>query len=193
MSIGQHNAVILSLPYDVKFVDTVWKDYLKTFKGKSRKVKKSDEVFTDDASVSYISNNTVDIYSVVLKSGEGAQLKMWMDLGGGFVDSQNFPDAYSGVQTMLQGFEKQLNVENIKIEFKKEETRLKDLEKDLTRLEKLNEKYQKEIEDWKAKISDNEELIDVNIKEQSEMQKSIKDQKETLRMVEVKLAKAETP
>ena len=92
MSIGQHNAVILNLPYDVKFVDTVWKDYLKTFKGKSRKVKKSDEVFTDDASISYISNNTVDIYSVVLKSGEGAQLKMWMDLGGGFVDSQNFPD-----------------------------------------------------------------------------------------------------
>ncbi len=192
MSIGQHNAVILSLPYDVKFVDTVWKDYLKTFKGKSRKVKKSDEVFTDDASVSYISNNTVDIYSVVLKNGEGSQLKMWMDLGGGFVDSQNFPDAYNGVQTMLQGFQKQLNVENIKIEFKNEETRLKDLEKDLSRLEKLNEKYQKEIEDWKAKISENEGLIDVNIKEQSEMQKSIEDQKKTLRMVEVKLARAET-
>lgn len=191
MSLGEHNALLLALPYDVKLSDQVWKDYLKTFKGKSRKVKKSDEVFTDDASISYISNNTVDIYSLVEKSGEGSQLKMWMDLGGGFVDSQNFPDAFEGVKVFLRGFEKQLNVENIKIELKNEENRLKELEKELVKLERLNEKYHQEIEEWKAKIAENESLIDTNVKEQTDVNHTITSQKEVIRKVEVKLSKAE--
>ncbi|MBK8502292.1 MAG: hypothetical protein IPL46_08820 [Saprospiraceae bacterium] len=191
MSLGQQNAMILDLPYDVKFAEGVWKDYLKEFKGKSKKVKRSDEVFTDDASISYISTNTVDIYSIVQKNGDGSQLKLWMDLGGGFVDSERFPDAYEGVKTMFLGFEKLLNVENIKIELKNEETRLKDLEKDLSKLERLNEKYLKDIEDWKAKIAENETLVVTNIKDQGDMKKTIDDQKETIRQVEIKLAKAE--
>jgi hypothetical protein len=191
MSLGQQNAMILDLPYDMKFAEGVWKDYLKEFKGKSKNVKRSDEVFTDDASISYISNNTVDVYSIVEKNGDGSQLKLWMDLGGGFVDSERFPDAYEGVKVMLRGYEKLLNVENIKIELKNEENRLKDLEKDLSKLERLNEKYLKDIEEWKAKIAENETLIETNIQDQSDMKKTIDNQKETIRQVEVKLAKAE--
>ena len=191
MSLGDHNAIILHLPYEAKFADNIWKDYLKTFKGKSKKVKRSDEVFTDDANISYISSNTVDIYSVIQSDGDGSELKLWMDLGGGFVDSQNFPDAYEGVKVFLQGYEKQLNVENIKLELKNEESRLKDLERDLSKLERLNEKYHKEIEDWKAKIAENESLIEKNVMEQDDAKKIIDDQKETIRQVEVKLAKAE--
>jgi hypothetical protein len=84
-----------------------------------------------------------------------------------------------------------LNVENIKIELKNEENRLKDLEKDLSKLERLNEKYLKDIEEWKAKIAENETLIETNIQDQSDMRKTIDNQKETIRQVEVKLAKAE--
>lgn len=191
MSLGEHNAIVLDMPYDAKFADNVWKDYLRQFKGKSKKVKRSDELFTDDANISYISNNTVDIYSVVSSSGDGSQLKLWMDLGGGFVDSQNFPDAFQGIKVLLTGYEKELNVENIKIELKNEENNLKEMERNLSKLERLNEKYQKEIEDWKAKIADNESLIEQNGKDQDEAKKMIDSQKETIRQVEVKLAKAE--
>ena len=192
MSLGQHNAITLSLPYDLKFAENVWKDYLKTFKGKNRRVKRSDEVFTDDANIPYISNNTVDLYSYIKRDGDGSILKLWMDLGGGFVDSQNFPDAYEGVRVLMQGFEKQLNVENIKLELKNEENRLKDLERDLSKMEKMNEKYHKEIEDWKKKIAENEDLIEVNDKDQIDMKSTIESQKENIRQVEVKLAKAES-
>lgn len=191
MSLGDHNAIVLHMPYEAKFADNIWKDYLKNFKGKSKKVKRSDEVFTDDANISYISNNTVDIYSVIQSDGDGSELKLWMDLGGGFVDSQNFPDAFEGVKVFLQGYEKALNVENIKVELKNEENRLKDLERDLSKLERLNEKYHKEIEDWKAKIAENESLLEKNVIDQDEAKKMIDDQKETIRQVEVKLAKAE--
>ena len=72
MSLGDHNAIVLHLPYETKFADNIWKDYLKNFKGKSKKVKRSDEVFTDDANISYISNNTVDIYSIIQSDGDGS-------------------------------------------------------------------------------------------------------------------------
>ncbi len=192
MSLGEQNALILEIPYDDQFAAKEWKNYLKTFKGKTKKVKRSKELFTDDASIPYISSNTVDIYSVVEKNGADAQLKLWMDLGGGFMDSQNFPDAYSGAKTLLAGFEKHLNVEDIKLELKGEEKRLKDLEKDLAKLERLNEKYHKEIEDWKGKIAENEDLIEVNFSDQDQLRKTIESQKGTVKEVELKLAKAES-
>lgn len=192
MTLGQQNAIIVSLPYHVKLVEDVWKDYLKSFKGKSKKQKRSDIVFTDDATISYISDNTVDIYSEVKKNGDGSHLKIWMDLGGGFVDSRKFPDAYDGVIRFVQGLERDLEVENIKIELKEEEKNLSDLEKTLSKLERLNEKYHKEIENWKEKIAENEELIEVNFSDQKEAQKAIDAQKEAVRLVEVKLSEAES-
>ena len=192
MSVGQHNCITLFLPYDSKFSQNVWKDYIKTFKGKNRRVKKSDEVFTDDAKIPYISNNTVDLYSYIQKTGDGSELKLWMDLGGGFVDSENFPDAYEGLRVMLQGFEKQLDIEDIKVELKNEESRLKELERSLSKLERLQERYYKEIEDWKEKIAKNEDLIRVNDQDQVDIKNTIDQQKETIRQVEVKLAKAES-
>jgi len=192
MSLGQQNAIIVSLDYDVKLVEGVWKDYLRNFKGRSKKEKRSDITFTDDASIPYISDNTVDIYSVVKKMGDGASLKIWMDLGGGFVDSRNFPDAYEGVKRFVQGLEKDLDIENVKIELKEEEKRLSDLTKSLSKLERLNEKYHKEIENWKEKILENEEEIEVNFSDQKEAQKAIDAQKEVVRLVEIKLSEAES-
>ncbi|NND33427.1 MAG: hypothetical protein HKN76_12620, partial [Saprospiraceae bacterium] len=134
----------------------------------------------------------VDLYSFIEKAGDGSQLKLWMDLGGGFVDSENFPDAYEGLRAMLQGFEKELNIENIKVELKHEENRLKELERDLVKLDKLRERYLKEIESWKEKITKNEELIQVNDQDQIDIKVTIEKQKETVKEVEIKLAKAES-
>ncbi len=192
MSLGQQNAIIVSLPYDAKFVEDVWKDYLRGFKGKSKKEKRSDVTFTDDATIPYISDNTVDIYSEVKKSGNASSLKIWMDLGGGFVDSRNFPDAYDGVKEFVQGLEKDLHMENVKIELKEEEKRLSDLQKSLSKLERINEKYHKEIESWKKKIVENEEEIEVNFSDQKEAQRAIDAQKEVIRLVEIKLSEAES-
>ncbi len=192
MSIGANNALTLDLPmYDDKFVDKHWKDYLKDFKGRAKKVKRSDELFSDDAEISYMSNNTVDIYSLVKKSGDGSELTVWFDLGGAFLNSDDHPEAYEGALTFFDGFQKLLNVENIKVELDDEEKNLKDLERELTKLEKLNEKYHKQIEDWKSKIAENEQLIDQNILDQEGAQRAIDDQKEVIRSVEVKLANAE--
>ncbi len=193
MSLGSHNAIVLSIPdYDSKFANNVWRDYIKSFKGKTKKVKRSKEYFTDDARIMGVSTNTVDMYWIINSAGNGSTLTLWTDLGGAFLNSEEHSNEYEGMAVMLLGFEKQLNVENIKVELKAEESELKELEKKLARLEKLNDKYHKEIEDWKRKIIENEELIEINIQDQASMRMAIDKQKESVRGVEIKLAKAET-
>ncbi len=193
MSLGSYNAIVLSIPdYDSKFANNVWRDYIKSFKGKTKKVKRSKEYFTDDARIMGVSTNTVDMYWIINSAGNGSTLTLWTDLGGAFLNSEEHSNEYEGMAVMLLGFEKQLNVENIKVELKAEESELKELEKKLARLEKLNDKYHKEIEDWKRKIIENEEMIEINIQDQASMRMAIDKQKESVRGVEIKLAKAET-
>lgn len=193
MSLGQQNALVVDLPYTQKFALNVWRDYIKDFKGKTKKVKRSDELFTDDATVSYLSSNTVDIYSVIDRDGsENSTLKLWIDLGGGFVSSNTFPDAYEGSVSLVEGYQKMLNVEDIKLELKAEQSKLKDLQRELTKLERLNDRYHKEIETWKEKIAKNEELIVTNVEDQESAREDIDSQAEAVKAVEIKLANAES-
>ena len=64
MSIGANNALTLSLPmYSEDFVDDQWKNFLKDFKGKTRKVKRSSELFTDDAEIGYMGERMAHVKS----------------------------------------------------------------------------------------------------------------------------------
>ena len=192
MSLGNNNGFILELPeYDQKFAAQVWKAYLKQFKGKTKKVKRSSELFTDDATISYMSSNSVDLYSNIERSGSGSSLNIWFDLGGAFLDSENHSEAREGVDLFLNGFQKELNVEQIKDELSAEQKELKSLEGKLSKLQSLNDRYHKEIENWKEKIAANEEKIKTNVNDQADMENAIGGQKEKVKDVEVKLAKAE--
>ena len=192
MSLGRNNGFILDLPeYDVKFATQVWKSYLKEFKGKTKKVKRSTELFSDDVTISYMSSNTVDLYSKIERSGTGSTLNIWFDLGGAFLDSENHAEAREGVDLFVEGFQKDLNVEQIKDELSTEQKELKSLEGKLSKLQSLNDRYHKEIENWKEKIAANEEKIKTNVNDQADMENAIGGQKDKVKDVEVKLAKAE--
>lgn len=192
MSLGNNNGFILDLPeYDYKFATQVWKDYLKEFRGKTKRVKRSSELFTDDATISYMSSNSVDLYSKIDRSGSGCALNIWFDLGGAFLDSENHGEAREGVDLFLNGYQKKLKVGQIKNELSGEQKELKSLEGKLAKLQSLNDRYHKEIENWKEKIAANEDKIKTNINDQSDMENAIGSQKDKVKDVEVKLAKAE--
>ena len=192
MSAGSNNALTLELDnYDKRLAESVWKDFLKKYKGKTKKVKRSDEWFTDDADVGAISSSPVDIYSTIRSTGSGSELTLWVDLGGTFVNSEDHESEFEGVTTFLAGYKRALNMEMIKKELSDQESELKKLERQLVQLEKQNERFHKEIEAWKKRIVENEEKIDLNIADQGDMRSAIEMQKEKVRDVEIKLAKAE--
>ncbi len=192
MSRGVNNGFSLELPdYDHKFATLIWRNYIKGFKGKTKKVKRSTELFTDDADISYLSTSAVALYCKIDRAGNGSSISVWIDMGGAFIDSENHGDATEGVELLLQGFQKELNVEQVKRELAAEQKELKSLENKLRKLRSLNERYHKEIENWKKKIADNEEKITTNNSDQSEMESTIESQKAKVKDVELELAKAE--
>ena len=186
MSQGVQNALILELPdTDDKFIDKLWKKYLKSFKGgKSKKNKKQNEVFTDNIKISSLGNGEpIDLYSRTTELGDDVELTLWVDLGGAYLSSSDHPAEYLEGEKLLMRFALEVTKEKIKIEIGKEEDKLKGLEKTQKKLVRANDNYHRDIEQAKEKIKKAEKNIEENEADQENTKKLIEDQKEVVRKV----------
>ena len=94
MSQGSKNALTLDMPKTTaKLAEKLWKDYAKQFKGDTKKDKKSEEWFTDNAMIASIGGaNTIDMYAKFAESGDVTTMSLWVDLGGAYVGSKDFKE-----------------------------------------------------------------------------------------------------
>ena len=195
MSQGTSNALVIDIPMsNKKDVEKAWEKYMKSFKGKTKKDKKQDEIFTDNAKMENISNNTVDVYTKVIENGEDTQLRAWFDLGGAFLSEETHVDRYPAAVLILDQFALSIKQTNIEEELKMENKNLdkrqkefKNLEKDKEKLENNIVKYEKEIEELKEKIVQAKADIEQNIKDQEVKTNEVNMQKEVVEKVEKKL------
>ncbi len=190
MSLGVRNAFVLEIP-DTKasFVDKLWKKYIKTYGGKTKKTRGSNEVFTDDAEVVAMGGaNTIDIYASSDDRGEGSNLTMWVDLGGAFLASETHPDRYMEGEKFLMRFALFVAKENTVIELEEEEKQFKRLQANLKRLERDNERYHREIEQAKETIRKAEAGIETNLLDQEETNQQIEIQQGVLDAVKKRLS-----
>ncbi|MCB9264874.1 MAG: hypothetical protein H6558_07615 [Lewinellaceae bacterium] len=149
MSLGEHNSFTIDFNIgDAETIADLWVDYQRDFKAKKPKLdKKANEYFADDAEIEKISDNTIDIYSkVARKSGKGAVLTIWFDLGGAFLSSARHPERIAGAREWMAGFEQVVKAAFAKEALEAEENTLKDLEKELKGLQKDKEDAVKEVE-----------------------------------------------
>jgi len=192
MNLGSHTAFSLIFDdLDSKLVMDTWKDFIKEYKGKTKKVKRSSELFSEDVQAAILGPNNVDIYSLIERKGSGSTISIWVDQGGGFVNSSDNADGADGVEFFLNEFQKSLNVERVKIDLNEQEKELKNRERELSKLQSANDKMQKQIADWQEKIAKAEGDIETNESEQTDAEKMIQEQKDKVHAVQVKLAKAE--
>ena len=70
MSMGSHTAYMIDIPNtNEKFVESIWKKYLRSYGGKSKKNRGSQEIFTSSARVSAIGKGSkVDLYTIFEQS-----------------------------------------------------------------------------------------------------------------------------
>lgn len=164
MSNGNNNSFSINLPKsDKKEIEKSWAKFLKKYKGKTDKIKKTEEFLSDNAKVENMSDNTVDIYSQVNQEGEDTQITVWYDLGGAYLSSETHPEKVTIARSMLDAFALTVAVSNVEDHLKEEEKSLKklngdfkDLKKDKTKLEDDIKKFEKKIEEAKAAIIENE-------------------------------------
>ncbi len=154
MSQGSKNALTVDLPKTtLKEAEKLWKDYAKQFKGDTKKDKKTDEWFTDNAMIAAIGGaNTIDMYTKFSESGDITTVGLWIDLGGAYVDSKAFADKYVEAEKILQNFALTVAREQTKKQLGDQQDDLKKMEKAEKKLEDKNADLLKDIETGRKKL-----------------------------------------
>lgn len=159
-----------------------WKDFTKDFKAKAKQDRKSKEWLADDAKISSLSDNAVDVYADIrYESKDVSSIYVWFDLGGAFVNSETHAEAATEAEKILQKFVVQVYKHQAEDVLKSEEKALSSLEKDLKKLEKDNQDYHKKIEEAKELIAKMEKNIETNVEDQKKKGVEIDTQKEVVK------------
>lgn len=188
MSQGTNNALTVTLPdTEVKIVEKEWEDYVKGYKAKLRKIKKSDEIFADDARIESISSNTVDVYGLVSERGEDTELTVWFDLGGAYLNSKDHPEKYLKAQGMLKDFCGIVSKTYIANMLNEEEKKMKDLEGNLKDIEKDQENAVDDIKKYEEKIEEAKATIETCKANKEQAMKDIEAQQEVVKKVKAQL------
>ncbi len=192
MSAGAQNSLTIELKNaQKKDVEKLWAKYMKKFKGKTKKDRKLNETFSDDATIEAMSMNTVDVYAKVSQGTDGSDITAWFDLGGAFLNSAEHAREYAEAEKMLLQFALNVAIFTTEEELDNEEDQLKKREKELKKLVSKKEQLLADIESFKAKIAQAEKDIEINESNQAEKQNEIKAQQDVVDEVRQKLSDLE--
>ncbi len=188
MSLGVNNALVLDLPgVRESFVEKLWKKYIKPVGGKTKRNR--SEWFTDDGKLAGIGgSNTIDVYMSIEELGPDLAMIVWFDLGGAFLNSEEHENRYVEAEKYLMRFALFVAKEKTQLQLEEKEKEMSKLESLIKRLERDNERYHRDIEVAKEKIRLSEANIETNVVEQEETRKLMELQLQTIEKVRSKLA-----
>jgi hypothetical protein len=184
MSMGNQSGITIAIPEaESRDIEKIWKKYTKDY-GKLIKVKKTDELVIQNASIpSILPNMPLDMYSVIEDYG----ITVFIDLKPGFINSTDHPDAFNNAKSFMQNFANEVQRELITAELEKEQDELKKLNRKINDLVKDNKSYHKDIEDARERIKKAEANIINNEKDQELTKAQIITQSKTVANIQGKL------
>ncbi len=188
MSKGNNEALNLPLKKtNKKEVEAAWTKYIKEYKGKTKKDKKTGEIFSDNAKITDMTGNTVDVYSKVMERNEDTELLVWFDLGGAYLSSATHPDAYAIAVKMLEDFELTVSTAALEEQIDDQEGVIKKMNNDLDALKKDQTDAEAAIEKYEQKIVEAKQKIEEAIAAQKVKADEIVGQKDVLNKLQTKL------
>lgn len=188
---GRHDAFVTTI-YNSNESDVKkeWKMLMKQYD--PERVKSGGEIMADNARITSISTNTIDIYAAIDGAGDDVELVVGFDLGGAFVNGSH--SGSSTAKSMVYDFAVKMTLAGIEELVKQEEKVLADKEKELEKLVKSNDrlhqnidKYNNEIETAKSNIEKAEGDLVTNEKSQEDAKKLIDEQHKKVQQTADKL------
>jgi hypothetical protein len=162
---GSKNGFYISIPYgDQKQVDNALKEELKNWKGKF--TTPSGYILVEDCSMKDVSDHFTTWAKVEANPDGGAFVSLAIDLGGAFLSSSEHAAQYKIVHSRLLAFGISAAKSVVDSEIKAQEEILKAKQKELADLETDQAKREKENEEMKNKIAENEKAIEESKKNQ---------------------------
>ncbi len=190
MSLGVYPALELDLPAEAHDIERLWRDFLKTYDGKTKKVKGEGEwLATGIEMIAVGGTDPVNVYAQIEKtSSNESELNVWFQLrDGSFVAPHNHPKAYEGAVAILQQFERYVQKSLTQEELEAQQKKLKELERELMRLQRDKGKYEEAIRKAEETIQKMKQNIAKNKKAQEETQLRIEIQKKAVEEIRRRL------
>ncbi|MEM1322048.1 MAG: hypothetical protein AAGG75_17440 [Bacteroidota bacterium] len=190
MNLGLNMACIITLENaSEKDAEKTWTKFMKRYGKKTKKVKKSDEYLTDNATVNGMSNNTVDVYATFDQQGDDVELSVWYDLGGAYLSSNTHPDRFEAANKMLNDYANQMAKQAVERELENQEKSLKAMAGDLKKMQKDKTSMENDISKYEKKIEEAKAGIAQNLKDQEAKAAQIKGQENIIGEVKKRLKK----
>lgn len=189
MSLGNKNALYVDVEgADKKIAEKAIESLLKEY-GKVKKNRKAKEYYAEQITIPAIGGSQpLDVFVKVDEMNNQARLYMWVYDGSSFINSLDNQDEVDGAESIMKDFFVKARREAIQKEVDGEEDTLKDFEKDFKKLESKNKdlhkdiaKWEKEIEDRKRKIEQAKVDIEQNLVDQDDKQAEIGEQREVVK------------
>lgn len=177
---------ILIADVNIDLVEKEWKQLLK--KNKAKVKQKGGESFAENAILSEISSNEMDVYATFGVQSGNVEMITFFDIGEGeFVTSHTFPQKAEAAKQFLHNFALYVSEESVIQELEIAEKELNNQESQLKKLEKESETLHKNIKKWQDSIAEAEKRIEGNIIEQEQTTKAIEKQDAAVKKVREKL------
>jgi predicted 3-demethylubiquinone-9 3-methyltransferase (glyoxalase superfamily) len=190
MSAGMHNALAVTIESnDTKMIERAWKDLMKDYDGKAKKVRGSDEWMATGVLIVGINGvNPMQVYARWQPGVEGGtELTAWFQLGDQEFLASDRKEQYAEAEKILMKFAHQCKIEQTNNELGESEKKLKGLEKDLDKLKKDNDGYHKDIADAEKKIAEAKDNIIKNEVQQKDAVEMINLQKQLVEEIKLRL------
>ncbi len=186
---GTQSALMVVLEItDKKLADKVWKNFMKDYRGKTKRVKGGKENLTVVDIVGINGVSPINVYSRSETGMDGyVEMIVWFDLGDEFL-SYNRRAQYEEAEKMLLKYALECKVENTSNELKDAEKKLKSLENEMDKLTRLNMNYHRDIEDAERKIEEAKQNIVKNEELQGDTTQKIELQKELVEEINRRLS-----
>jgi len=166
-------------------IEKEWKSLMRDYKAKNSTSK--GEIFSDNATITDMSPNTVDVYAKTEKKETAVKLIVGFDLGGAFVSSSLHPAQYRVAEKMLNDFALKITKESIESKLKIAKREQEKRQGKLDDLVKKNADLKKDIENYKSKITQAERDIETNVKDQETATNDLDAQKKVVETISGKL------
>lgn len=190
MSMGLKNALSLEIKdLKVSKITDLWEDFMKQFDCKTKKDKKLDEYFSDNAKVYYIpSAGNLDVYARFSERGKSAvEANIFILENDNFLSSKANAEQMKGAFEFVRQFDVFVKKYQVTERMEDEQKKLKKLESDLRHLIKDNENLQKDIISYKDKINKAEADIKKNNSDQEKANAMINEQAKVIEQVKTQL------
>jgi len=182
MVTGSQPALVIKLKgAESKFVESEWKEYMKTY-GKVTGVKGSKESVVEGTHIRDIGQGElINVYSYAGKMADGTEMVVWFSRGGSYLDAKD--KEYPSAELFMKTFAHKVSVDMIVIDLEEQQKKLSRLESDSVKLQKENVNLHGTIETAKGKIAQAEIDIPLNLRSQEAAQTDITNQKAVVESV----------